>query len=269
VDAVYIATPHTSHAELTTLCLQRGIPVLCEKPLGLSLVEVEDMVATARRTGTYLMEALWSRFLPALQQAKEQIDAGTIGEVEGLRADFGFRAVEQEDFTRDRLYNPQLGGGALLDIGIYPIWLAQYIFGAPQRIRATARLTERGADVDTQVSLEYAGGKLAHCYCTLLGMTRCDALVLGTKGGLHIHPRFHEARGFSILRGKDTPPENHYAQFQGNGYGFEAQSVMADVRAGRTESAEWSLSDSLLLHRTLTEVRTQIGLRYPGETKEY
>jgi predicted dehydrogenase len=223
------------------------------------------MVTTARRTNTYLMEALWSRFLPTLLQVKEQIDAGTIGELEGMRADFGFRGSRKEDFSRDRLYNPELGGGALLDIGIYPIWLAQFLFGAPERLHATARLTERGADIDTQVTLEYGDGRLAHCYSTLLGITRCDALILGTTGSIHIHPRFHEARGFSVLRGKDTPPENHYAPFQGNGYGFEAQAVMTDIRAGRTESMQWSLDDSLLLHRTLTEVRQLIGVRYPAE----
>ena len=265
VDAVYIATPHTSHRELTELCLERGIPVLCEKPLGLSLSEVEGMVATARRTGTYLMEALWSRFLPTLVEVKKAIDGGAIGRVDSLRADFGFLGEPREDFDRDRLYNPALGGGALLDIGIYPIWLAQYLFGAPESIHATARLTELGADVDTQVTLRYPGGQLAHCYSTLLGITRCDALVLGSGASLHIHPRFHESRGYSLLRGKDVPPENHYHDFAGKGYAYEARAVMADVRAGRSESEQWSLDDSLLLHRTLTEVRRMIGVRYPGE----
>ncbi|CAH1001581.1 scyllo-inositol 2-dehydrogenase (NADP(+)) IolU [Neolewinella maritima] len=265
MDAVYIATPHTSHRELTLLCLERGIPVLCEKPLGLNLEEVNEMITAARSSGTYLMEALWSRFLPALLEAKQVIDAGGIGEVQSLRADFGFLGQPREDFDRDRLFNPALGGGALLDIGIYPIWLAQYIFGAPQAIHATARRTALGADVDTQVTLEYAGGKLAHCYSTLLGITKCDALILGTEGSLHIHPRFHEARGYSILRGKDVPPENHYHAFEGKGYLYEAQAVMEDVRAGLRESARWSLDDSLLLHRTLTEVRHTIGVTYPGE----
>ena len=223
------------------------------------------MVTAARRSGTYLMEALWSRFLPALQEVKKTIDSGAIGTLESLRADFGFLGTPRADFDRDRLYNPALGGGALLDIGIYPIWLAQYLFGAPQAIHATARLTELGADVDTQVTLQYAGGRLAHCYSTLLGVTRCDALVLGSKASLHIHPRFHESRGFSLLRGADVPPENHYHDFEGKGYAFEARAVMADVRAGRTESAEWSLDDSLTLHHTLTEVRHLIGVRYPGE----
>lgn len=265
VDAVYIATPHTGHHELTLMCLERSIPVLCEKPLGLNYREVSQMVDAARESGTYLMEALWSRFLPALVEAKKSIDAGVIGRVEGMRADFGFRGQGREDFARDRLFNPALGGGALLDIGIYPIWLAQYLFGAPVEISATARLTERGADVDTQVTLRYAGGQLAHCYSTLLGITKCEALILGSEASLHIHPRFHEARGFSILRGKDTPPENHYFPFAGNGYLFEAKAVMEDVRAGRQQSDQWSLDDSLLLHRTLTEVRELIGIKYPSE----
>lgn len=265
VDAVYIATPHTGHLELTLMCLEKGIPVLCEKPLGLNYAEVETMVAAARRHGTYLMEALWSRFLPALTEAKKQLDAGAIGQLESLRADFGFRGVPGENFDRDRLFNPALGGGALLDIGIYPLWLAQYLFGAPASIAATARLTELGADVDTQVTLRYPGGRLAHCYSTLLGITKCDALILGSEASLHIHPRFHESRGFSILRGKDDPPENHYFPFEGNGYLFEARAVMDDIRAGRKESESWSLEDSLSLHRTLTEVRRMVGVRYPGE----
>ncbi len=265
VDAVYIATPHTGHHELTLMCLRKGIPVLCEKPLGLNHREVDEMVAVARETGTYLMEALWSRFIPSIVEMKELVDGGGIGTVESLRADFGFRGEPREDFDRDRLYNPALGGGALLDIGIYPIWLAQFLFGAPQSLHATARLTDLGADVDTQVTLRYPGGRLAHCYSTLLGETKTDALLLGTEAELHIHGRFHHSQGFSVLRSKEEPPENHYRSFDGNGYQFEAEAVMADVRAGRSESAAWSLDDSLLLHRTLTEVRGMIGVVYPGE----
>lgn len=265
VDAVYVATPHTTHRELTLLCLERGLPVLCEKPLGLNSGEVADMVATARRCNAYLMEALWSCFIPAIGEMKRLLDSGAIGQLESLRADFGFRGRPQEDFGRDRLYNPALGGGALLDIGIYPVWLAQYLFGAPEEISATGRLTERGADVDTQVTLRYADGRLAHCYSTLLGETKTEALLLGTAGEMHLHGRFHHTQGFSVLRGKDEPPENHYRAFEGNGYQFEAMAVMEDVRAGRKESAVWSLEDSLLLHRTLTDIRQLIGVSYPGE----
>ena len=263
IDAVYIATPHTSHKELTLMCLERGLPVLCEKPLGLNLAEVEEMVAAARASGTYLMEALWSCFTPATRKAKELVEAGTIGRIESLRADFGFRGLGEN--APQRLVDPALGGGALLDIGIYPIWLSQYFLGPPAEITATARLTERGVDSDIQVTLRHADGRLSHCYATLLGRTRTEALLLGTEADLHFHPRFHEPTNLSVLRGKADPPENFYFPEESNGYRYEAEAVMADVRAGRRESGVWPLESSVALHRTLTRVRELVGVRYPGE----
>ncbi len=262
IDAVYIATRHVSHRELTLLCLERGIAVLCEKPLGMNLVEVEEMITAARHHGTYLMEALWSRFLPHTRAALELIDNGEIGEVESLRADFGFRGP---DDPASRLWDPALGGGALLDIGIYPVWLAQVVFGPPEAIAATARLTERGVDAELEVTLTHAGGRLAHCHATLLGRTKTEALIHGTTASLHLHSRFHEPSAFSILTGKNDPPQNHYFPNEANGYRYEAEAVMADVRAGKTENEWWSLDDSLALHRTLTEVRRLVGVVYPGE----
>lgn len=268
VDAVYIATPHISHQELTVMCLEKGVPVLCEKPLGLNLREVERMVSVARERGVYLMEALWTRFLPSTLKIKELIDSGAIGQLEGVRSDFGFLApaATSGDFSRNRILNPELGGGALLDIGIYPQFLAQFLLGAPREVHAQGRLTERGVDIDTTVTGLHAGGKLSHSYSTLLGGTKTEALIMGSEARIHWHPRWHESGAFSILRSWDSPPENHYFDFgEANGYRYEAEAVMADVRAGRTENADWSLEDSLNLHRTLTEVRKQIGVKYPGE----
>lgn len=277
VDAVYIATPHVQHKELTLMCLEKGIPVICEKPLGLNLTEVEELVATSREHKVYLMEALWTRFLPSTLKLKELIDDGVIGEVQSIRSDFGFRANEltsvlnpapaaAPDLERNRILNPALGGGALLDIGIYPQFLSQFLLGAPEEIRATARLSPQGVDLDTQVTCRHASGKLSHNYSTVLGRTKTEALIIGSEASLHWHPRWHEPTSFSLLRGKDTPPENFYFDYGGaNGYRYEAEAVMADVRAGRTENALWSLDDSLTLHRTLTEVRGMIGVVYPGE----
>ena len=271
VDAVYIATPHTSHRELTLMCLERGVPVICEKPLGLDLTEVEQMVAAARARKVYLMEALWTRFLPSTLALKKLIDEGTIGEVESVRSDFGFRANDLDavlggtpvDLERNRILNPALGGGALLDIGIYPQFLSQFLLGEPEEITATARLSAQGVDLDTQVTARHRGGRLSHNYSTLLGRTATEALILGTTGSIHWHPRWHEPSSFSILRGKTDPPENHYFDFGGaNGYRYEAEAVMADVRAGRTENELWSHDDSLALHRTLTRIREQIGVKY-------
>ena len=277
VDAVYIASPHVSHKELTLMCLERGMPVICEKPLGLNLREVEAMVAAARERKVYLMEALWTRFLPSTLKLKELIDAGTIGEVQSIRSDFGFRAKDltgilhpapasAPDLDRNRILNPALGGGALLDIGIYPQFLSQFLLGEPEEIHATARLSPQGVDLDTQVTCRHAGGKLSHNYSTVLGRTKTEALIIGSEASLHWHPRWHEPSSFSLLRDKDTPPENFYFDFGGaNGYRYEAEAVMADVRAGRTENALWSLADSLALHRTLTAVRGRVGVRYKNE----
>lgn len=277
VDAVYIATPHTTHKELTLMCLEKGIPVICEKPLGLNLGEVEEMVAAAREHKVYLMEALWTRFLPSTLKLKELIDDGLIGEVQSIRSDFGFPANDlasvlhpapaaAPELERNRILNPELGGGALLDIGIYPQFLSQFLLGAPKDIHAMARLSPQGVDLDTQVTCRHAGGKLSHNYSTLLGHTKIEALIIGSEASLHWHPRWHEPSSFSLLRDRDTPPENFYFDYGGaNGYRYEAEAVMADVRAGRTENALWPLEDSLALHRTLTEVRRMIGVRYPGE----
>jgi predicted dehydrogenase len=277
VDAVYIATPHVQHKALTLMCLEKGIPVICEKPLGLNLSEVEEVVAASRKHEVYLMEALWTRFLPSTLKLKELIDDGAIGEIQSIRSDFGFRANElaavlhpapasAPDLERNRILNPALGGGALLDIGIYPQFLSQFLLGAPEEIHATARLSPQGVDLDTQVTCRHAGGKLSHNYSTILGRTKTEALIIGSEASLHWHPRWHEPTSFSLLRGKDTPPENFYFDYAGaNGYRYEAEAIMADVRAGRTENALWSLEDSLTLHRTLTEVRRMIGVVYPGE----
>lgn len=278
VDAVYIATPHVTHKELTIMCLEKGIPVICEKPLGLNLAEVEAVVAVAREKQVYLMEALWTRFLPATLKIKQMIDEGVIGTVETIRSDFGFRANELDGAlegpsdapaappSRNRILDPKLGGGALLDIGIYPQFLSQFLLGAPEEIMATARLSPLGVDLDTQVTCRHAGGQLSHNYSTVLGRTKTEALIVGSKASIHWHPRWHESASFSLLQGKDTPPENFYFDHgEANGYRYEAEAVMADVRAGRMENARWSLNDSLALHQTLTAVREMIGVRYPGE----
>lgn len=261
VDAVYVATPHVSHLELVKLCLANGVAVLCEKPLGLNYTQVEEMVGLAREKKVFLMEALWSRFTPTTAKVLELIEAGTIGEIEGLRADFGFRAGPG---AAKRLFDPALGGGSLLDIGIYPIWLNQLLLGEPEEITVAARLDENGIDREIHVSLRNKEGKLGHAFSTLYGRTKTEALIHGTKADLHWHTRFHEPSNFSILR-EDDSPENYFFERNANGYNYEAKAVMADVRAGRTENALWSLDDSLILHRTLTKIRELAGIRYPGE----
>lgn len=259
IDAVYIATPHVGHQELVMLCLEKGVPVLCEKPLGMNYRQVEAMVNAARQKGVYLLEALWSRFTPTTAKVLELIEAGTIGRVESVRADFGFRVTEH---TGKRILDPALGGGSLLDIGIYPVWLCQLLLGEPAEIVATARLDENKIDHDISITLRSADGRLGHAYSTLLGRTRTEALILGERADIHWQNRFHEPSDFSVLR-EGASPENHFFDRPTTGYNYEAEAVMADVRAGRTENAIWSLNDSLTLHRTLTRIREMVGIKYP------
>ncbi|MEM7575216.1 MAG: Gfo/Idh/MocA family oxidoreductase [Bacteroidota bacterium] len=261
IDAVYIATPHVGHHDLTVACLEAGVPVLCEKPLGMNLREVESMIATAERTGTYLMEALWTRFLSSTLKVLELIEVGEIGQLESLRADFGFKLGPN---SGQRISDPALGGGNLLDIGIYPVFLSQLLFGPPSEIQAMARLGDTGVDIDTSVNLRFADGRMAQLYSTLLGRTKTEATLLGQDAILHWHSRWHEPSSFSILRDEE-PPQNYFFEYDNNGYAYEARAVMEDVAAGRKENSWWSLEESRQLHQTLTTIRQQIGLHYPGE----
>jgi len=261
LDAVYIATPHVSHLELTELCLERGVPVLCEKPLGMNYREVAHMVALARERKVFLMEALWSRFTPTTAKVLELIRAGELGRVESVRADFGFRVGPN---SGKRITDPALGGGSLLDIGIYPVWLCQLLLGEPAEITAAARLGYDGIDIDLNVALRSADGRMGHAYSTLLGRTKTEALILGEKADIHWQSRFHEPGSFSLLR-EGERPENYFFERPSNGYSYEAEAVMADVRAGRLENELWSLEDSLTLHRTLTRIREQVGVHYPAD----
>ena len=262
LHAVYIATPHTSHRELVEACLERGLAVICEKPLGLNYSEVETMVEHARRRGVYLLEAMWTRFLPSFQAMKSAIDGGAIGTLEGLRADFGFKIGPE---SANRITDMELGAGALLDIGIYPVFLAQCLFGAPRKITAVGRLDERGFDVDDTIVLEHEGGRLATLQCTLLARTKTEAVIYGSTGTVFMDGLWYQQTNFTI-RPDDGEEERRYvSKPRGFGYNFEAQALVEDLREKRTESPLWSLGDSLLLHKTLTEIRAMIGVRYPGE----
>jgi len=263
LDAVYIATPHTSHARLVEQCLDHDLAVLCEKPLGLNLQEVQRLVDLARHKQVYLAEALWTRWLPSFIAAKQRIEEGEIGTIQGLRADFGFKLGPE---SRPRLTDPALGAGALLDIGIYPVFLAQVLFGKPKSITAVARFSESGVDIDDTIVLEYPGGQLATLHCTLLARTKTEAVVYGSNGTLYWDGLWYQQSSFTI-KPDDGEDERRYVPKQrGFGYAFEAQAMVDDLRAGRKESPLWSLDDSLQLHETLTEIRRIIGLQYPTES---
>lgn len=261
VDVVYVATPHVAHHAHTLLCLNHRKAVLCEKPLAINTGQVRDMVELARQNGTFLMEGLWTRFLPSMQRVLDLVAEGAIGEVKSLQADFGFRA---EFKPEGRLFNPALGGGSLLDIGIYPLFLATTLFGKPSRVKVLAHLGSTRVDEQCSVSLGYENGALATLHTTLLASTPTEAYLAGTRGGIRMHARWLAPTSFTLHQDGQEPvliqPDSI-----GNGYQYEAEAVMQCLREGRTECPQMSHRDSLLLMEVMDWVREEAGIRYPED----
>jgi predicted dehydrogenase len=261
VDAIYVATPHTFHKENTLLCLEAGKPVLCEKPFAINAGEAQQMIATARDRGVFLMEAMWTRFLPHIVRLRELLAAGAIGELRQIRADFSFRTNFD---PRGRLFDPALGGGGLLDVGIYPVALASMIFGAPSRIAALADLGSTGVDEQAALVFGYTGGALAVLTCATRTSAPHEALLLGDSGQIKLHDAWWKPSALTVSV-DGMQPERIEPAAVGNGYNYEAAEVARCVRAGRLESDVMPLVETLAIARTLDAVRAQWGLRYPSE----
>lgn len=258
LDAVYIASPHSHHYEHTLLCLNAGLPVLCEKAFAVNSQQAQAMVSLAREKQVFLMEALWTRFLPTTLKALELIQADAIGRVQSIKADFGFKANFDPE---GRLFNPKLAGGALLDIGIYPVFLAYLMLGKPATIKALARMSSTGVDEETGMVFQYPDGRMAHLHATLKAHTKTEAFVYGDKGTLHFHTRWHEPTSISLI-GEDGRPQNFQFDWPTNGYSYEAQEVMRCLDQGLTESPVWPLRCTLEMMEILDAVRKEIGLAY-------
>jgi predicted dehydrogenase len=262
VDAIYIATPHPLHHDNTIMCLQAGKAVLCEKPFAINASEAQDMIATARGRGVFLMEAMWTRFLPHMVRLRELLAAGAIGEVRMLQADFGFRTSFN---PQGRLFDPALGGGALLDVGIYTASLASMIFGTPERVSSMAHLGETGVDEQSAMLLGYSGGRLALLSQAIRTNSPHEALLLGTTGKIRVHSSWWKVGATITLSVDGRADEQIDVPSVGNGYNYEAAEVRRCLEAGRTESEVMPLDETLAIMRTLDELRAQWGLRYPGE----
>lgn len=260
VEVIYIATPHGFHHQHVLLCLQHRKPVLCEKAFALNLHQLEQMVSLSRKSSVFMMEAFWTRFLPQYQMIKSLIDSGEIGEIATISADFGFNAT---DPPAPRLYDPALGGGALLDIGIYPVFLAQSLLGRPDKISAEMSAYDSGVDQQISMSLRFSSGALASLQATLKSDTPVEAVINGTKGRIRITNRFHNASSKIFLSTNgSTESEIQIHRESGYGYQFEARHVQDCLTKNLFESPTWSLTDSLLLMETLDRIRASCGIRY-------
>ena len=263
VDIVYVCTPHTLHAENSLLCLDGGKAVLCEKPFTVNAAQARAVASRAREKGLFVMEAMWTRFLPAIRRCREIVRSGGIGEVRMLQADFGFRAGWD---PQGRLLNPELGGGGLLDVGVYTVSLAHLLLGTPARIESLAHIGETGVDEQSALLLGYPGGEIAILSSAVRTNTPHVAYVMGTEGMIRI-PSFWCARELTLLAGGRE--ERIEAGFSGNGFEFQAMEAMRCLREGLPESDTMPLDESIAIMETMDRARAQWGLRYPCEQSNF
>ncbi len=260
VDVVYVASTQQRHLADARLFLEAGRHVLCEKPLALSTAQIEAMLAAARSNDRFLMEALWSRFLPSYIRLGELLADGAIGEPRLLYSDFSLR-VPAEARDEHRLYDPHRGGGALLDLGVYPVQLAHFTMGPPVRVEATAMLTDRGLDEQTSILLDHGDGRASMLTTAMCTAGLNTARLVGTEGILHLDSPMHCTDRIRLERGDDVED----FEFPEASLHFQIPEVHRCIREGRLESAVMPHAESLAIMATLDRVREQIGVRYPDE----
>lgn len=260
VDVVYIATPHTSHADLSIRAMDHNKHVLCEKPMGVNSGEVTRMLAKAKENNVFLMEALWTRFNPTVRKVKQLIDEGTIGKTAYLKADFAFYGLDRDE--KGRVLNPDLAGGSILDIGIYPIFLSYLVLGMPKKITAQSKFHKTGVEIQTAMLFEYEDAH-ALLFSGLASNSEMKAEISGSTGTLFINSRWHEASSYVLE--KDGESEQIEIGKNGKGYTYEIEEVSKCINSGKLESTLWSHQNTADLCSLLDAVREQAGIRFPFE----
>ncbi|HWA34536.1 MAG TPA: Gfo/Idh/MocA family oxidoreductase [Cyclobacteriaceae bacterium] len=257
-DVIYIATPHPYHYEQTLMCLNHGKAVLCEKPMSLNLRQTTEMIELAKRKKIFLMEAMWSRFFATTHKTIELIKAGKIGDVKFVHADFGFAGpVNMES----RLYSLALGGGAQLDVGVYPLFFALLLLGNPNEIKALSHLASTGADTITNALLSFRSGAVAHIHSSIVSDSVKEAHVIGTLGKIIIESPWHKSQKVTLKLNSGETQEFSFPH-SGNGFEFQIEEVVRCLRAGKTESDLMPFSLSLLMAEVSDEIRRQGGVKY-------
>jgi predicted dehydrogenase len=264
VDAIYVATPHGLHHEHVLLCLEHGKAVLCEKAFAINYSEAIDMVKTAREKKIFLMEAFWTKFNPHYIKTISLIKEGRIGRIRSILVNFGFKPF---DPVPQRLYDPALGGGTLLDIGIYNVFLALSLLGRPDIVEASAELTDDKVDVQCAVLFKYAGGEMAQLFSSFYTELANEADIAGDKGRIRMGTRFF-APDTSLQFYSGKPDSREIIPFDkegGYGYQYEARHVQECLAKGLTESPVMTLDDTLLQMETLDRIRKAAGIVYPHD----
>jgi predicted dehydrogenase len=259
VDAVYVATPHPGHHAAALQAIRAGKAVLVEKPFTMDAVQASELIAAAREGGTFLMEAMWARFLPHMVRVREILAAGALGRIVTVTADHGQWFERDPDF---RLFKPELGGGALLDLGIYVLSFASMVLGTPRCVTAVSDPAFTGVDAQTTVILQYDGGAHAVLTTTSYAVTPNTATINGTDARLEIAGTFYRPTSFRVVDRSGAVLERFDAAVPGHGIRYEAAEVGRCLRAGVTESPVLTLDETLSIMTTMDEVRRQIRLTY-------
>ena len=256
VDVIYVATPHPQHHALALAAIAAGTPLLVEKAFTATLAGAEEVVAAARAAEVFCMEAMWTRFQPAVVLARELVAAGEIGDVLTVQADFG----AYRDFDpQSRLFDLALGGGSVLDLGVYTISFAQQFLGRPDRVTATGTTYPNGADASAAIQLSYDDGRAASLTCTLASATPGRAVLAGTRGSIEIEPPFYHPTRIVVRRNGEAPEEMERS-VTGRGYAHQAEEVHRCLAAGLTESPVLPLADTLDVQWVLEEALDQLGI---------
>ena len=260
VDVVYVATPHSEHRAHALLAIEAGKHLLVEKAFTRNAAEAREVFDAARAAGTFVMEAMWTRHLPHVAALRQVLASGVLGEIVGITADHGQRIDASQ---AARLHEPALAGGALLDLGVYPVAFAHDLLGAPSSVLAAGDLTPTGVDASVSVLLEHAGGARSTLSTTLRTTTPTVAVVAGTEGRVEVAGSFYAPSSFRVVLRDGATWQ--FEQPVAHGLAYEAAEVARCVTAGLTESPRMTWQDTLDVLGTLDEVRRQVGVVYPGE----
>jgi predicted dehydrogenase len=261
IDVIYIASPHVRHYPDTLLCLNQGKAVLCEKPVAMNQKQYQIMIDTARKNNVFFMEALWTRFIPSFIKFKELVDSGTIGDIKIIESDFCFKAPYDK---KGRLFNPLLGGGSLLDIGIYPIFMALSLAGVPEYIRSIVKIGTTNIDESCTILFRHISGILSTLYSSIVNNGRTQTNVYGSKGYIRLNTMWHMPTSIDLILDKESPKHFSFKE-PGNGYQYEAIEVMKCLDTGKIASDIFSWEMSTDLISTLDLIRKNSGIQYPDD----
>ncbi|MEP6466651.1 MAG: Gfo/Idh/MocA family oxidoreductase [Parafilimonas sp.] len=259
-DAVYIATPHTLHFKHALSCIENKIPVLCEKPLAINEQQVNGLISASQKNKIFLMEGMWTRFLPSFEFLFKTIQSGIIGEVLHLHADMSFIA---EKNNNNRFFNPALGGGSLLDVGGYSIYLSYFLLGIPDAIFACGKITELNIDETCGMMLRYKNGYFAMLESSIITQTENSAWIYGSEGTICIKKPWTEHPEKIEVMLNNKPSFEHIPSWPGRGFQYEIEEVITCLKQGKIESDLLPHKSSLDVVKIMDEVRSQLKVIYP------